>query len=280
MSTDDPTLRLADRLAELEYRVHTLEAERDGLTAELRDAREARQSALDAIRASEEILAAVTHDLRNPLSTIVMGATALLQVDADDPRLARVRSIAERVHRQAERMTHQITNLGDLAAIQTGRLVVRRGPQQPTTIIAAASQLMAPVARERGIGFETHASPELASVDCDAERVVQVLTNLINIAIKVTSRGGMVEVGARADDSHVVFSVRDTGPGLAREELASLFGPLWRSNQTSYKGAGLGFAIARGLIQAHNGQIWADSEVGTGTTVFFALATVHTNLAG
>lgn len=276
MPADDTPPHTAD----LEQRVRALETERDALAAELRDARDQRQAALDAIRASEEILAAVTHDLRNPLSTIVMGATALLQVDAsDDPRFGRVRSIAERVHRQAERMTHQITNLGDLAAIQSGRLVVRRGPQQADTIIAAASQLMAPVARERGVGFETHASPELAAVDCDAERVVQVLTNLITIAIKVTPRGGTVEVNARPDDSHVVFSVRDTGPGLPREELASLFGPLWRSTQTSYKGAGLGFAIARGLVQAHDGQIWADSDVGTGTTVFFALSTVHANLA-
>ncbi|HEY0189714.1 MAG TPA: HAMP domain-containing sensor histidine kinase [Kofleriaceae bacterium] len=267
-----------DDVTALEQRVRALEVERDQLTSELRDAREARQSALDASRAGEEILATITHDLRNPLSTIVMGATALLQMDsADDPRATRVRSIAERVHRQAERMTHQVANLGDLAAIQAGRLTVHRGPQQPATIIAAAGQLMAPVARERGLTFEAHAAADLVAVDCDAERVVQVLTNLINVAIKVTPRGGTIEVGARHDGSDIVFWVRDTGPGIPRDELAGLFGALWRSTQTSYKGAGLGFAIARGLVQAHDGQIWADSELGTGTTVFFSLATVAAN---
>lgn len=252
------------RIAELEQRVYVLEAE-------------VRQAEIN-VRASEDILAAVTHDLRNPLGTIVMGATALMQTEpGGDPRLMRVRSVAERVQRQAERMTSQIANLADFAALQSGRLALRRATHLPSAILAAVADLSGPIARERGVTFESHAAAELPALDCDGDRVVQVLTNLVGNAVKVTPRGGTIEAGARREDLHgapdqgVVFFVRDTGPGIPRDELASLFSPPWRTSQPSYKGAGLGFAIARGIVEAHGGQIWADSELGAGTTVFFVL---------
>jgi signal transduction histidine kinase len=275
----------ARRIAELEHevralqlRVQTSEAEREQLALACREAREAQQTALAAMRAGEEILSTVTHDLRNPLNTIVMGASALLQTDGSaDPRFARIRNLAERVHRQAERMTHQIANLGDFSAIQAGRVVIQRSPQLPSTIIAAAAELAGPIVRERGVEFEAHMPTELAAIDCDGSRIVQVLANLVNTAVKVTPRNGTIEISARPDKSRVVFFVRDTGPGIPRDELATLFGPLWRSSQSSYKGAGLGFAIARGIVEAHGGEIWADSEIGAGTTVRFALPTVITS---
>jgi signal transduction histidine kinase len=189
----------------------------------------------------------------------------------------RVRSVAERVQRQAERMTSQIANLGDFAALQSGRFALRRATHLPSAILAAVADLSGPLARERGVTFESHAAAELPALDCDGDRVVQVLTNLVGNAIKVTPRGGTIEAGARREDMHgapdqgVVFFVRDTGPGIPRDELASLFSPPWRTSQPSYKGAGLGFAIARGIVEAHGGQIWADSELGAGTTVFFVL---------
>jgi signal transduction histidine kinase len=252
------------RIAELEQRVYTLEAQ-------------VREAELN-VRASEDILATVTHDLRNPLGTIVMGATALMQTDpAGDPKLMRVRSVAERVQRQAERMTSQIANLGDFAALQSGRFSLRRATHLPSAILAAVADLSGPIARERGVTFESHAATELPALDCDGDRVVQVLTNLVGNAVKVTPRGGTIEAGARHEDLHgapdqgVVFFVRDTGPGIPRDELASLFSPPWRTSQPGYKGSGLGFAIARGIVEAHGGQIWADSELGAGTTVFFVL---------
>jgi signal transduction histidine kinase len=256
--TDD-----ARQVAELEQRIRKLEAQVAECEAE-------RDAARASVRAGEDMLASVTHDLRNPLGTIVMGATALLQTDAGgDARLARVKSIAERVQRQAERMTQQIANLGDFAAIQGGRLAIRRASQLPSTIVTAAADLAGPLVKERGVGFEARSEPELAAIDCDGDRVVQVLTNLVGNAVRVTARGGMIELGARRDGERVVFFVRDTGPGLAADELARLFSPPWRIQQAGYKGTGLGFAIARGIVDAHGGQIWADSAVGAGMTVAF-----------
>ncbi|HET7506439.1 MAG TPA: HAMP domain-containing sensor histidine kinase [Kofleriaceae bacterium] len=265
---------------ELEHRVRTLEAlvrareaERDELAVALREAQDGQRDAIAALRAGEEILAVVAHDLRNPLGTIVMGAATLVQGGAPpDPQ--RIATIAERIQRQSDRMAQQITNLGDFAAIQAGRLALVRSPQRAHAIVNQTSEQVGPLARERNVAFEVRAAADLPPISCDPDRVVQALANLVGNALKVTPRGGAIEVGARGELAQVVFFVRDTGPGLAPEELATMFGPRWQSRHSCYRGTGLGFAIARGIIDAHGGRIWADSAPGCGTTVYFSLASV------
>lgn len=265
---------LEHRIRVLEARVQRCEIERDELAAACRSARDTQREAEDSMRARDEILAVIAHDLRNPLGTIVMGATALLQDGtSDEPTSPWTRSIAERMHRQAERMVQQIGNLADFAEIQAGRLAIHRTPHTPCAIIAAASALLGPIARERGIAFEAHAAADLPAVECDFDRVVRVLSNLLANAIKVTARGGAIESGAGLDDHRrIVFFVRDHGPGIDRDELATMFRPLWCSKQPGYQGTWLGFLIARGIVDAHGGRIWADSTPGAGTTVHFSLA--------
>jgi signal transduction histidine kinase len=97
-----------------------------------------------------------------------------------------------------------------------------------------------------------------------------VLGNLMGNAFKVTPPGGRITVGVRAHEQGVVYSVRDSGPGLAAEARARLFEPYWRGTR-SYKGTGLGLAIARGIVEAHGGRIWADSEPGRGSTFSFTV---------
>ena len=141
------------------------------------------------MRAREDILAGVAHDLRNPLGTIVMGASTLRQLgDHDDPRTQRIESIADRIHRQAERMADQISDLADLVELEAGRLAIQRASCAPRVIVGAASQRVGPLARERGVVFEARAEADLPDVECDSERVVQVLSNLVTCAVKVTAR--------------------------------------------------------------------------------------------
>ena len=240
----------AHRLVELERRIRDLE---------------------DEMRAREDMLAVLIHDLRNPLGTIVMGATTLRQLGGPaDPRTQRAEAIAERIERQAERMARQISDLADLVAIQSGRLEIHRASHAPCEIVGAASELVGPIARERGVAFEARAAEDLPDVECDCQRVVQVLSNLVASAVKVTARGGAIEVGARAEDRGVVFFVRDSGPGIAHDDLSALFCPTWRRKQPGDRG-GMGFALARGVVDAHGGQIWAASEPSVGSTVYFSL---------
>ena len=245
-------------------------AERE-LERAYREERAAHLEAEEATRAREEILSVVSHDLRNPLGTILMGASSLLQHGGED-RAHRTRTISERIHRQAERMARLIEDLVDFAGIQAGRLALSPGVHAPRAIIEAANEIYAPLAEERGLRWTPRSAPDLPSIRCDAERALQVIGNLVANALKVTARGGEIAVGAERAASDVVFFVRDTGPGIEPDELPRLFERYWRSKSAGYRGAGLGLSIARGIVDAHGGRIWAESALGTGSTFYFCLS--------
>jgi signal transduction histidine kinase len=171
-------------------------------------------------------------------------------------------------------MAQQIANIGDFVEIRAGRLALDRAMHAPYAIISAASELLGPLARERGIEFEARAATDLPEVDCDLDRVVRALSNLVGNAIKVTGRGEVIEIGARPDEHRrMVFFVR--GHGIDVDEQARLFGPLSGGRTSSAHGAWLGFAIARGIVETHGGRIWVDSAPGAGTTVSFSLTPDH-----
>lgn len=232
--------------------------------------REANLQAQEDRRAREEILSIVTHDLRNPLGTIMMGATSLLSLDAGE-HTPRVRKITERISRQADRMARLITDLVDYGGIEAGKLALERRPQRADAIIGATTDIFSQLAEERGLRLESRIWPDLPLVDCDSERAVQALANLVSNALKVTPRGGAVSIGAESKDKGVVFYVRDTGPGIAADELPTLFESTWQSATSPYRHARLGLSIARGIVDAHGGRIWAESQPGTGSTFYFQL---------
>ena len=225
-----------------------------------------------ATHAHEEILSVVSHDLRNPLGTILMGASTLAQVtDPNDPNGQRVRTIGERINRQAERMARKIDDLVDFAGIEAGKLSIDRKQHAPATLVDSATELLATLAQERGLVFEANAPRDLPQLECDDARVSQLLANLVSNALKVTPKGGRIGVGAKLDGADVVFFVSDTGPGLDADEVSQVFQRYWRSKQATYKGAGLALTIARGIVEAHGGKIWAESERGKGCSFFFTL---------
>ena len=232
--------------------------------------KDAHAIAEEATRAREEIISVVSHDLRNPLGAILIGASSLLQIENDPGR--RVSGIAGRIHRQAERMARQIEDLVDFAGIQAGKLALERIEHFPTEIILAATDMFGPLANERGLILEAKVQPDLPSVRCDSERALQVMSNLISNAFKVTPKGGYVKIGVEARATDVVFFVNDTGPGIESTELPKLFERYWRGKTSQYRGAGLGLSIARGIVDAHGGKIWAESTVGVGSTFYFSLA--------
>jgi signal transduction histidine kinase len=244
----------------------------DELARAYRVERQAHLEAEEATRAREEILSVVSHDLRNPLGTILMGATSLLTVDVSDRSSLRLRTIGQRIHRQADRMARLIEDLVDFAGIQAGQLAIERKAHKPEDILTATSDIFSSMAEERGLRFESRAVAGLPAIECDSERAVQVFSNLVGNALKVTPRGGAIAIGAEPSEHEVVFFVHDTGPGIAADELPQLFERYWRSKHSQYKGAGLGLSIARGIVDAHGGRIWAESQPGRGTTFYFSLA--------
>src|SRR5262249_40291142 len=119
--------------------------------------------------------------------------------------------------------------------------------------------------------LEVNVPSSLPSVAIDAHRIGQVVSNLISNAIKFTPQEGTIRVAARQRDHKIVVSVADTGPGIPQEHLSKVFDRFWRTPGTKQKGSGLGLSIAKGIIEAHGGTIWAESQLGKGSSFFFTL---------
>ena len=227
-----------------------------------------------ATRAREEILAVVSHDLKNPLGVVLMTAENLLELDVPVELGAQIQRTAERLKRSAQRMSRLIDDLVDFDSMRTGRLAIEARPCTPIDIVVAAFELASPLARARGLTLVPRLAPELPSCKADKERVVQALGNLVQNALKVSPRGEAIGVVVQRIGDELVFSVEDHGPGIPPDELPRLFERYWRGENRAYKGTGLGLTIAKGILDAHGGRIWAESEVGRGSRFSFALPVV------
>jgi len=135
-------------------------------------------------------------------------------------------------------------------------------------------ETMTPLARDGGLSLEAHVAEVLPPVLFDHRRVLQALSNLVGNAIKFTPSGGTVSLWVEAEEDEVVIAVRDTGIGIPAEYLPHLFDRYWQGERQARGGAGLGLAIAKGIIEAHGGRIWVESTRGTGSTFRFALPAV------
>jgi signal transduction histidine kinase/DNA-binding NarL/FixJ family response regulator len=228
------------------------------------------RSAREAVRARDSVLAVVAHDLRNPLSAISMCAELLLGEELDAEQRLRQLQI---VRRSAERMDRLIQDLLDVARIESGRLVLETAHLDPAGIVREAVELNAAIAAAQSLELHCETVGVPGPVRADRERVHRVLANLVANAIRFTPAGGTVVVRAEPteDEPTVRFSVIDSGTGVAAEDLPNLFVPFWQSQRGQGGGAGLGLAIAQGIVEAHGGRIWAESPAGKGATLSFTL---------
>ena len=219
-------------------------------------------------RAREQLLGVVSHDLRTPLSVITMCARAL----EDRPGDAASSLEAARAIRESATLMHRlIEDLLDLAVIDVGRLPLKRRPEDPLLLLMRAVESFDRLARARQIALVTDVPDELPPVWADAGRVLQVLYNLLSNALKFTPTGGRIVVRAEARNDALHVVVHDTGDGIPAEQLPHVFDRFWRGEASKHHGAGLGLAIARGIVEAHGGRIWAESTPGEGATFHFTL---------
>lgn len=220
--------------------------------------------------AREDVLAVVSHDLRNPLSTIVMGAASLSALDAGD-KTPRLTSTTERIQRATQRMSRLIDDLLDFGSIQSGQLAIAPKEHAANDLALGALETFQAAAEERDIRMDLCVAADAPAVACDYDRVVQALSNLLSNALRFTPAGGSIVIGAEPLESEVVFFVKDSGAGIAEEELPHLFERYWRGKKSRYKGVGLGLTIAKGIVAAHGGRIWVESKLGEGAQFFFTL---------
>jgi signal transduction histidine kinase len=246
---------VADRMAGALARTRLFETER-----------RAREEAERARVARDEVLSIVSHDLRNPVSTVAM-SVALLR----DPELnlseAERRAQLDVIARSAERMNRLIRDLLEVARIEQGRLTIDCACHEPAALVEEAHDAFRAAAHEKSLTLQCHADGNLPSVYVDRDRIVQLLSNYLNNAVKFTPSGGRIEIAARAEPGRMVrLSVTDTGPGIADDELPHVFTRFWQARRTAHLGTGLGLAIAKGIASAHRGTVDVQSEVGHGST--------------
>jgi signal transduction histidine kinase len=219
-----------------------------------------------AIEAREHVLAVVSHDLRNPLHSLMISASAAqnLAVSREDGKP--YRRHAELILRSARRMSRLIEDLLDFASIEHGKLQIVMAEEDAASIAREELDGQAPLADERGVQLIGVGIDEPVLLVCDKSRVLQVLDNLLANALQLTPKGGKIAVAVTESGSMVRFSVSDTGPGIERDQLDHLFDRYWRADRAGYPGRGLGLAISRGIVEVHGGRIWAESRVGQGST--------------
>jgi len=230
------------------------------------------QQARQASRARDDTLAAISHDLRNGLNTVLTAVGLLLRSLPPDDETRRDRRHVEAIKRSAERMNRVIADLLDVASIEAGRLFVEPRRERVHTIVAEAVSACGDPAREKTLRVEQHVAEELLEAVCDRERVLQVLGALLSNAIKFTPDGGLVQVNAERFDDEVLFTVRDSGIGVSAKQLPHVFDRFWQATPKARLGSGLGLTIAKGIVEAMGGRIWVESRAGEGTTFFFTLA--------
>jgi signal transduction histidine kinase len=223
------------------------------------------EEAQRAIRARDDVLALVSHDLKNPLEAVLLSAALLLR----SPESPRVRRHAETLQRSATRMDRLVRELLDASRIDAGRFNVEPRPERLEEIVDEALALFAPLAAEKEISLACAGGPLGVEVPCDRERILQLLSNLIGNAVSFTPRGGHVGVRLALHEADVEVAVADDGPGILPEDLPHLFERYARSR--SSRGTGLGLAIARGIVDAHGGRMRVESRPGAGSTFAFTL---------
>jgi signal transduction histidine kinase/DNA-binding response OmpR family regulator len=218
-----------------------------------------------SIRAREDLLAIVSHDLRNPLGVITIASAMIERAMSDDPTKLKIGRYAERIQKAARRMEVLIQDLLDTAGVEAGRFRLEIGSHRAALIMEDATELFAQLAKDKSIRLETFVSSDL-SLLCDRKRIVQALSNLLGNAITFTPPGGTVELRIEADADAVRIVVSDTGPGITESQLPHLFERYWSGTSRGSSGVGLGLYIVRGIVQGHGGSISVESHSGHGAT--------------
>ncbi|HMA00794.1 MAG TPA: ATP-binding protein, partial [Gemmatimonadaceae bacterium] len=218
-----------------------------------------------AIRARDDVLGVVSHDLRNPLAVISMCAASLAGAGFGDAarNIEAVRTIQESA-RWAQRL---IQDLLDVAAIEAGGLSLVRREEDPVLLMTRVALSFEDLAAAQGVTLVTELPDELPTIVCDADRLLQALGNLIGNALKFTPDGGEIRMCAETDGDGVRLSVADNGPGIPEEDVPHIFDRFWTARHDSrVRGTGMGLAIVRGIVEAHGGRVWVERNHRGGAT--------------
>ncbi len=246
--------------------------------SEIRELNKAVDSMCDRLqeidRMKSDFFSTVSHEMRTPLTSIKEGTNLLLD-GVGGPISERQNKLLNIIAAESRRLIDLVNSSLDLSKMEAGMMPFSFAPGEITPLIRKAVGEIEPLAMAKKIRLRVEDQETLPPVKMDRERMVQVLRNLLGNAVKFTFEGGEVKVSAQREDGRLKVMVKDTGPGIPRENLASIFekfqqGPL-KNPEHRKKGTGLGLAIVKQIVTAHGGKVWAESELGQGSSFIFVL---------
>jgi cell cycle sensor histidine kinase DivJ len=234
----------------------------------------AREEAVRANAAKSRFLATMSHELRTPLNAIIGFSEMLANEDTMQLDKARRYEYATLIGESGHHLLSVVNGILDMSKIESGNFEITPEPFSPEPVIRTCCDLMALRARESGIDVVCAVSPDLPDIVADKRAIKQILINLLSNAIKFTQRGGKVVVSGDRDTASMTFTVKDTGVGIAEDDLRHVGDPFFQARTAydrSHDGTGLGLSIVKGLVELHGGEVIISSRVGTGTSVAIRL---------
>ena len=231
---------------------------------------EAKQKTLDTLR--RDLIAWVSHDLRTPLTSIRAILEALADGIVDDP--ATIQRYLRTAQQDIRQLSLLIDDLFEMAQVDAGGLQLQPAWTALTDLVSDTIESFSELAKRQGVQLNGSIAPGTDPVYLDAQRISRVLANLVSNALRHTPSGGAVRIRAAREGARVLVEVEDSGEGIKPDDLPHVFERFYRGEKSRNRatgGAGLGLAIARGVIEAHGGQIAVESTPGQGTRFHFHL---------
>jgi two-component system phosphate regulon sensor histidine kinase PhoR len=220
-------------------------------------------------RARRDLVANISHELRNPLANIALAAQTLRNGGADDPPVRR--RMLDQIEAQVQTLSQLSQEMIDLAQIESGQAMLRLVPVPAASLVRRGLEALLPQARTKGQHVSVVVPADLIAL-ADEQQAARVIGNLAHNAVKFTPEGGIISVHAEAAGDDVLICVADTGPGIPQAEQARIFERFYKADRARSKGGtGLGLAIARHIVEGHGGRIWVESEPGQGAKFCFTL---------
>ncbi len=255
----------ADAFAALQLRRAAIE---DDLARQVRREHE-------AVRVRDELVAVVSHDLRNPMTIIIMQCGMMQRLVSRDEgkNTGRMSAALGTMEEATARMNTLIADLLDKSKLEAGHYPLDCKPLDVVELLEQACALLVTLTQHKGIELNC-SSAEGLSIDADPQRLFQVLSNLLGNAIKFTPAGGRIDLSASRVGANVLISVRDNGGGIHAVHLPHIFERYWSVREGNPNGSGLGLYICRSIVQAHGGELWAESEPGVGSVFTFSIPAV------
>ena len=223
---------------------------------------------LETVR--QDFISNISHELRTPLASLKALTETLQDGALEDPPAAR--RFLQRMETEVDALSLMVSELLELSRIESGKVPLKMAPVPPAKLVLQAVERLRLQAERAELSLTIDCPEELPPVLADETRLEQVLVNLLHNAIKFTSQHGKIEVRGKQNEDKILFSVQDTGIGIAKEDLSRIFERFYKTDRArAGGGTGLGLAISRHLVVSHGGQIWAESQEGKGSTFYFTI---------